>query len=140
MENTVNAIKWFNSLKDKHLMKLVMFETKYFYLSLTQDLLNKALNFASEYIYTYVYKYMYMCIYIYIYIDIYIYISKCDIDVIHDTRKSLLFDGSHTWIKKREGLFDVSMGAYDGAEVCKLVGTFKLNLLSKKYNKNDFEL
>ena len=67
MENTVNAIKWFNSLKDKHLIKLVMFETKYFYLSLTQDLLNKALNFASEYIYTYVYRYMYMCIYIYIF-------------------------------------------------------------------------
>ena len=55
-------------------------------------------------------------------------------------RKSLLFDGSHTWIKKQGGLFDVSMGAYDGAEVCKLVGTYMLNLLSKKYSKNDFGL
>ena len=27
---------------------------------------------------------------------------------------------------------------YDGAEVCELVGTYMLNLLSKKYNKNDF--
>ena len=29
------------------------------------------------------------------------------------------------------------MGAYDGAEVCELVGTYMLNLLSKQYN-NDF--
>ena len=117
-KNTVSAIKWFNSLKDKHLMKFVMFDIKDFYPSITQDLLNKALNFASEYI----------------------YISKCDIDVINHARKSLLFDGSNTWIKKQGGLFDVSMGAYDGAEVCELVGTYMLNVLSKKYNKNDFGL
>ena len=99
-------------------MKFVVFDIKYFYPSLTQDLLNKALKFPSKYI----------------------YISKCDIDVIHDARKSLLFDGSHTWIKKQGGLFDVSMRAYHGAEVCKLVGTYTLNLSSKKYNKNDFGL
>ena len=55
-------------------MKFVMFDIKNFYPSITQDLLNKAPNFASEYI----------------------YISKSDIDVIHHARKSLLFDGSHT--------------------------------------------
>ena len=32
------------------------------------------------------------------------------------------------------------MGAYDGAEVCELVDTYILNVLSKKYNKNDFGL
>ena len=32
------------------------------------------------------------------------------------------------------------MGAYDGAEVFELVGAYMLNLLSKKYNKNDFGL
>ena len=116
--NTVSAIKWFNSLKDKHLMKFVMFDIKDFYPSITQDLLNKALNFASEYV----------------------YISKSDIDVIRHGRKSFLFDGSHTWIKKQGGLFDASMGAYDGAEMYELVGTYMLNLLSKKYNKNDFGL
>ena len=117
-KNTVSAIKRFNSLKDKHLMKLFMFDIKDFYPSITQDLLNKALNFASEYI----------------------YISKCDIDVINHASKSLLFDGSHTWIKKQGGLFDVSMGAYDGAEISKLVSTYMLNLLLKKYNKNNFGL
>ena len=34
----------------------------------------------------------------------------------------------------------MSMGAYDGAELCELVGTYMLNVLSKKYNKNDFGL
>ena len=117
-KNMVSAIKWFNLLKDKHLMKFVMFDIKDFYPSIMQDLLNKALNFTSEYI----------------------YISKSDIDVIHHARESLLFDGSHTWIKKQGGLFDVSMGAYNGGEVCELVGTYMLNLLSKKYNKKDFGL
>ena len=32
------------------------------------------------------------------------------------------------------------MGAYDGAEVCKLVGTCTLRLISGKYNKKDFRL
>ena len=68
-----------------------MFDIKGSYPSITQDLLNKALNFANEYI----------------------YISKCDIDVINHTRKSLLSDGSNTWIKKQGGLFDVPIGAYD---------------------------
>ena len=78
-KNTVSAIKWFNSLKDKHLMKFVMFDIKDFYPSITQDLLNRALNFPSEYI----------------------YISKCDNDVINHARRSLQLDGSPTWIKKK---------------------------------------
>ena len=40
-------------------------------------------------------------------------------------------------MKKDSGLFDVTMGAYDGAEVCELEGTCLLYKLSLKYNKND---
>ena len=40
-------------------------------------------------------------------------------------------------MKNDSRLFDVTMGAYDGAEECKLVGTFLLHKLSAKYNKND---
>ena len=36
--------------------------------------------------------------------------------------KSLLFNNNSTWIKKNGSLFDVTMGSYDGAEVCELVG------------------
>ena len=50
-KNTVSAIKWLNSLTDKHLMKFAMFDIKDFYPSITKDLLNKVLNFSSEYIY-----------------------------------------------------------------------------------------
>ena len=28
-------------------------------------------------------------------------------------------------MKKQGGLFDITMGAYDGTEVCKLVGTYR---------------
>ena len=67
----------------------------------------------------------------------YINILKCDINAIHHERKLLLSDGSYTWIKKQEGLFDVKMGAYNGAEVYELVGM--LDLSSKKYNKSNLE-
>ena len=32
------------------------------------------------------------------------------------------------------------MGAYDGAEICELVGIFMLSLLSKKYSSNNIVL
>ena len=35
-------------------------------------------------------------------------------------------------LMKKDGSFDVTMGAYDGAEVCELVGTFLLDKISKK--------
>ena len=59
---------------------------------------------------------------------------------IKHARKSLLYDNSEPWMKKDSGLFDVTMGAYDGAEVCELVGTFLLCELSLKYNKNNIGL
>ena len=35
-----------------------------------------------------------------------------------------IFDEKDTWMKKQSGLFDVTMGAYDVAGVCELVGTY----------------
>ena len=49
-KNRASVIKCFNSLKYKHLMKFVMFDVDDFYPSITEDLLNKVLNFTSEYI------------------------------------------------------------------------------------------
>ena len=43
-------------------------------------------------------------------------------------RKSHLFNQDHVWIKKDGGLFDVTMGAFDGAEVCELIGTYLLTM------------
>ena len=47
-KNKVSAIKLFNSVKDKHLGKFFMFDINDIYPSITQDLLKKARNCASE--------------------------------------------------------------------------------------------
>ena len=65
----------------------------------------------------------------------YINVSSEDKAIVKHARKSLLFK-----IKKENGLIDVTMGAYDGAEVCELVGIFILYQLSRKYNKNNIDL
>ena len=51
------------------------------------------------------------------------------------TTKSLLCYNDEPWVKKWESNFDVTMGAYNGAEVCELIGIFMLSLLSKHINK-----
>ena len=37
-------------------------------------------------------------------------------------------------------MFDVSMGAYDGTEVCELIGIFLLNLLGRQYDTKNIGL
>ena len=41
---------------------------------------------------------------------------------------------------KKYGLFNGTMGAYDGAELCKLVKNFPLDKISVEYNKNSIGL
>ena len=49
-----------------------------------------------------------------------------------------MFTNKKPWINKdSNGDFDVTMGSYDGAEVCELVGLFMLNELSKKFGKDN---
>ena len=45
-----------------------------------------------------------------------------------------------TWIKKESGLFEVTMGAYDGVEVCELVVSFLFYALSLEYNETNIGL
>ena len=90
-----------------------MFDIKDFYPSIKETLLIKSTNFAEKPVNIHVYKV-----------------------IIKHARKSLLYDNREPWIKKDIGLFDVTMGAYIGAEICELVGTFLLYKLSLKYSKN----
>ena len=92
-----------------------MFDIKDFYPSIKETLLIKALNFAEKRV----------------------NITNKHKVIIKHARKSLLCDNREPWMKKDRGLFDVTMGAYDGAEVCELVGTSLLYKLSLKYNKNN---
>ena len=45
-----------------------------------------------------------------------------------------------SWIKKQSNDFDVTMGSYDGAEVCELIDIFMLSLIGNIYNRNNIGL
>ena len=117
-KNTQNVIEWFKNIPDKHLYKFIMFDIKDFYPSITQELLNKAIKFAEEHI----------------------TISQDDKKIIDHARKSLLFNNKEAWMKRKGGLFDVTMGAFDGAEVCELIGILLLYIIAQYYLKKDFGL
>ena len=66
----------------------------------------------------------------------YISISKEDIWIIKQCRKSLLLYKNEAWKKKdTDTTFDVLMGSYDGAELCEFIAictqSFLTNILSK---------
>ena len=68
-------------------------------------------------------------------------ISKQNTEIIMHSRKSLPFDKNTAWVKKGDNnLFDVTMGSYDGAEVCELVGLYILHNLGNKYGKENIGL
>ena len=60
-------------------------------------------------------------------------ISKHERDIIHEKR-SLLFSGDHPWEKK----IDVTMGSFDGAETCELVGCYLLSLPKNMTKKSGY--
>jgi hypothetical protein len=112
------VIDWFQRIDDKDTYTFTMFDIKDFYPSITESLLKEALDFAKRHT----------------------KVTKKEIDTIWHARKSLLFNSGHVWIKRNGGLFDVTMGAYDGAEVCELVGTYMLNLIGEKWDKTEIGL
>ena len=71
----------------------------------------------------------------------YVNISEQQESVIKRARKFFLFNYGKTWKKRNSNVtFDVSMGSYDGAEVCELVGLLILNSLSKKFGNDNVSL
>ena len=77
------------------------------YPSISQDLLNKALDFASDH-------------------D---NITTDERNIIIHAKNSILIHKHLHWQKKGSTTFDVTMGSYDGAETCELVGSFLLSQL-----------
>ena len=100
-KDTTEVIEWFKNIGNKQKHKFILFDIKNFYPTITKDLLTKCLKFAEEKV----------------------QISNDDRNIIYYTRKSLLFNEGGTWMKKDE-LCNVTIGVYDGPEVCKPVGTF----------------
>ena len=78
------------------------------YKSISQDLLNKALDFAS----------------------IYDKITAKERNIIIQAKNSLLTNKQQQWQKKSSSTFDVTMGSF---ETCELVGGFLLSQLQTKF-------
>ena len=92
-KNRAGVIEWFNNIQDKPRYKFTVFDIKDFYPSIKQTLLTIAPNFAETHT----------------------EITKEDSNIIQHARKSLLYKEGEPWSKKDSGLFDVTMGVYDGA-------------------------
>ena len=117
-KNTQEVIDWFKGIDNKQHYKFIMFDIKEFYPSILKELLTDALTFAETIV----------------------NLDDHDKKIIYHSLKSLLFNQEQTWMKKGRDLFDVSMGAYDGAKVCELIGIFLLNLLGQQYDTKNIGL
>ena len=83
-----------------------------FYPSISEDLLLKALDYASKFT----------------------TITQQDRHIIIQAKKSLLYHQNSPWTKKNANdMFDVTMGSYDGAETCELIRTYMLSLIASKF-------
>ena len=57
-------------------------------------------------------------------------ITQEEKDVVNKTKMSLLYVRGNPWVKRRSE-WDVTMGSFDGAEVCELVGLYMLDQLQQ---------
>ena len=89
-----------------------------FYTSISEDQLTNAVNYASTVT----------------------SIDKKVVDIIMLSRKSLLFSNTGIWVKKDNPNFDVTMGSFNGAEVCELVGLYLLNILESEFGGKNIGL
>ena len=109
-KNTSSVLKWYKSLPNKRDSAFISFDVVEFYPSITGELLIRALDFASNYV----------------------TISAEDRHIIIHAKQSLLFNDEAPWQKRNSNtLFDVTMGSYDGAETCELVGCYLLSQLTQ---------
>ena len=107
--NTNEVIEWFKNIKEKESCTFIQFDIEEFYPSISRSLLDKAISHAMKYT----------------------TITNDTMQTILHSRKSLLFTDQQAWVKKSgDPEFDVTMGSYDGAEICELVGLFILHSLS----------
>ena len=100
----------FDNISEKRNCKFVQFDIKDFYPSITENILNNAFDFAKQHV----------------------NIDENNLRIIKHCRKSLLFHDNETWKKKTtDSCFDVTMGSFDGAEICELVGQIKFRIISR---------
>ena len=107
--NTSGVTNWFTGmigqLKNP---KFLIFDIESFYPSISQQLLESALNYAESLT----------------------RVTSEEREIVLHARKSLLYHEGSYWSKKSGDLFDVGMGSNDGAETSEVVGLYILNLIS----------
>ena len=106
-KNTNEVIQWYKAIDNKPKSSFICFDVVEFYPSITEELLRKAIEFAKKY-------------------D---ELDDQEIETITHVKKSLLYSKDEPWCKKGASNFDVTMGSYDGAETCELIGLFMLSQL-----------
>lgn len=117
-KSTSSVISWFKKIEDKSLHNFIIFDIVDYYPSITEELMNKALNFAAKFT----------------------NISMNDRKVILHAKKTFLVHHNELWKKKNNNQFDVTMGSYDGAESCELVGLYLLSELKEEIKCGNFGL
>ena len=117
LKNTNETIDWFKNIDKKTRKTFLQLDIVSYYPSITEKLLDKALLFAQETL------------------DESIPIDH--IQIIKNARKSILCSNSETW-QKKDSDFDVTMGAFDGAQLTDLVGLYLLNILSNEIPEIEF--
>ena len=107
--STSEVIDWFKALPDKSSTRFIKFDICEYYQSISEQLLDNAIAYAR----------------------LHTEISEDEIRTIKHARQSLLFSRGIEWVKKntQNDLFDVTMGSFDGAELCELVGLYLLHKL-----------
>ena len=116
--NTQTVLSWFRDIKSKKQSRFIQLDIVDFYPSISEELLKKSIEYARS-------------------ITI---IDDETVEIVLHARKSLLFSDGKAWSKKDGSLFDVTMGSFDGAEICELVGLFLLHQVEIKFPEIDFGL
>ena len=107
-KNTQEVLAWFKKNRTSSSMFL-QFDVVNFYPSISEELFKKSLDFAKETT----------------------TLTKEEEEILHHARNSLLVSTDGQVWQKKTGIFDVTMGSYDGAEVCEIVGIFLLQKIAE---------
>ena len=118
LQSTNEAINWFKSIKSKNERFFLNFDIKSFYPNITKEILTKAICWAKTIT----------------------EINSSNEQMIFMARHSFLFINGHPWVKKENPSFDVTMGAFDGAEVAEFIILYILHKLSSIMKISDFAL
>ena len=97
----------------------IQFDNKDFYSSITDNILHQTLKFTKQHT----------------------NINKNDLHIINHCCKLLLFSDNKSWKKKTtDSCFEATMGSFDGAEICELVGLYIRSKVEKILSKSNFGL